>query len=49
MTGRDLIAMGYRPGPVFTEILRTVEDAQLGGEIATPEEARSLVLGRWGH
>jgi len=47
MTGEDLIAMGYRPGPLFKEILHTVEDAQLGGEIATPEEARSLVLKRW--
>ncbi len=47
MTGEDLIAMGYRPGPLFKEILGAVEDAQLGGEIATSGEARSLVLQRW--
>jgi len=48
LTGEDLIGMGYKPGPVFKEILHAVEDAQLGGEIATPGEARSLVRVRWG-
>ena len=48
LTGDDLIGMGYTPGPVFKEILHAVEDAQLGGEIATPEEARSLIRRRWG-
>jgi tRNA nucleotidyltransferase/poly(A) polymerase len=48
LTGNDLIGMGYKPGPVFKEILGAVEDAQLGGEIATPGEARSLVRKRWG-
>ncbi len=49
MTGEDLIGMGYTPGPLFKEILRAIEDAQLGGEIASPAEARSLVLKRWGN
>jgi tRNA nucleotidyltransferase/poly(A) polymerase len=48
LTGEDLIGMGYTPGPVFREILRAVEDAQLGGEVASAEEARCLVLKRWG-
>ena len=48
MTGTDLIGMGYAPGPVFREILRGVEDAQLSGEVASAEEARCLVLKRWG-
>jgi len=43
LTGRDLIAMGYRPGPLFKEILTQIETAQLDGEIATPEEARQFV------
>jgi tRNA nucleotidyltransferase/poly(A) polymerase len=47
LTGEDLIEMGYAPGPVFAEILRVVEDAQLCGEIATAGEARSLVRKRW--
>ena len=41
--GDDLIAMGYKPGPRFKEILTAVEDAQLEGRIRTKEEARGLV------
>jgi poly(A) polymerase len=48
LTGRDLIAMGFRPGPLFSDILGAVEDAQLNGEIKTAEDARILVTGRWG-
>jgi hypothetical protein len=40
--------MGFAPGPLFKEILRAVEDAQLGGEIAEAAEARDLVRMRWG-
>ena len=43
VTGRDLIAAGYQPGPVFNQILRAVEDAQLEGTIATADEAMRLV------
>ena len=48
LTGEDLIGMGYTPGPLFREILCVIEDAQLGGEIADAEAARSLVRKRWG-
>lgn len=48
ITGHDLIAMGFRPGPIFSEILKVVEDAQLDGEILTGDEARRLVMARWG-
>ena len=48
LTGKDLIGMGFAPGPVFKEILRAIEDAQLGGEIADAAEARGLVWKRWG-
>jgi poly(A) polymerase len=48
LTGEDLIGMGYIPGPVFREILRAVEDAQLSGEVSDAKEARGLVLKRWG-
>lgn len=47
LTGKDLIAMGYEPGPLFSEILRAVEDAQLEGRVASEEEARALVAARW--
>jgi len=43
LTGDDLIAEGYEPGPRFTEILDAVEDAQLEGRIRSAAEAMSLV------
>ena len=48
LTGRELIAAGYRPGPQFKPMLQAVEDAQLEGAIATPEEALALVQERFG-
>lgn len=48
VTGKDLIAMGFAPGPLFGQILTAVEDAQLDGRIASPEEARTVVLEGWG-
>jgi poly(A) polymerase len=46
--GDDLQAMGFRPGPLFTEILRSVEDAQLEGQLKTRKEAQEYVLERFG-
>jgi poly(A) polymerase len=43
ITGDDLIAAGYKPGPQFKELLTAVEDAQLEGSINTKEEAMELV------
>ncbi len=42
LTGRDLIAAGYKPGPIFKIILRAVEDAQLEGRIRDHQEAMSF-------
>jgi poly(A) polymerase len=42
ITGDDLIAMGFDPGPQFRSILTAIEDAQLEGRIRTSEEARQL-------
>mgnify|MGYP001217056888 CR=1 FL=1 len=39
LTGEDLIAAGYEPGPLFSRMLRAVEDAQLEGAAATREDA----------
>jgi len=49
VTGDDLTAAGYSPGPLFGTILRAVEDAQLNGEVATREEALAWVETRWGN
>jgi len=43
LRGRDLIAMGFTPGPIFQDILKQVEEAQLGGELVTREEAMAWV------
>ncbi len=43
LTGDDLIAMGYRPGPLVGKILEFVEDAQFEGRIGTSEAAAALV------
>jgi poly(A) polymerase len=47
LRGDDLIALGYEPGPIFKQILRTVEDAQLEGRISSREEALALVARRF--
>ncbi len=47
LTGYDLQELGFRPGPLFREILNAIEDAQLNGEIATAEEAKQLVISRF--
>jgi len=48
ITGRELIAAGYSPGPQFKEMLQAVEDAQLEGMIATEDAAMALVRERFG-
>jgi poly(A) polymerase len=47
ITGRELIAAGYEPGPGFKKMLRAVEDAQLEGTIGTVEEAMRLARERF--
>ena len=39
ISGRDLIAAGYSPGPAFAEALEAVETGQLEGQIQTAPEA----------
>ncbi len=48
ITGEDLIAMGFVPGPLFKEILTRVEDEQLEGRLAERDEAVEFVKGRYG-
>lgn len=43
VTGKDLIALGLKPGPQFSEIIRAVEDAILEGNIKTRQEALEFV------
>jgi hypothetical protein len=41
--GADLIRHGLTPGPEFSALLEQVRDAQLGGQIASKDEALLLV------
>lgn len=43
VTGDDLIAAGYMPGPRFKEILSAVEDGQLESRLRSKEEAMEFV------
>jgi poly(A) polymerase len=43
LTGDDLIAAGYEPGPLFKQILSAVEDGQLDSRLRDREEALSFV------
>jgi poly(A) polymerase len=39
ITGNDLIALGLKPGPIFSKILDAIKDDQLEQRITTKEEA----------
>lgn len=47
LTGKDLIALGYRPGPLFKHILDDVEAHQLDGTLNDKAEAESYVRRRF--
>jgi len=49
LTGDDLLEMGYKPGPLYSEILRSVEDAQLEGRIQSKEAAKIFVGQHYPH
>jgi len=48
VTGRDLIAAGYRPGTQFKEMLEAAEDAQLENIVSSRTEAMKLLRERFG-
>jgi len=43
LKGADLIAMGYKPGPQFKQILERLETEQLEGRLTSREEAEKWV------
>jgi poly(A) polymerase len=49
LRGRDLIAMGFSPGPNFHDILKEIEEAQLAGELASREQAIAWVNKHYGN
>ncbi len=46
ITGNDLIAENYQPGPLFSEILELVRDEQLDGNLSSREEALTWIRQR---
>jgi tRNA nucleotidyltransferase/poly(A) polymerase len=48
VTGDDLIAAGYAPGPDFSRMLEVAEDAQLEARIQSKEEGLQLVRSTFG-
>jgi poly(A) polymerase len=48
LNGHDLIALGHRPGPLFAEILRAVEEQQLERVLTTRDEALAWVRAHYG-
>jgi poly(A) polymerase len=48
LSGDDLLEMGYKPGPLFSKILRSVEDGQLEGQLSSREEAKDYVQREFG-
>ncbi|HVO92024.1 MAG TPA: CCA tRNA nucleotidyltransferase, partial [Terriglobales bacterium] len=49
LRGGDLIAIGLTPGPSFADILRQAEDAQLGGELSSRQEALDWLKRNYGN
>jgi poly(A) polymerase len=43
VTGRDLLALGWTPGPHFGAVLDAVQTAQLEGTLTTTEEALTWI------
>lgn len=43
ITGDDLLDLGYRAGPLFKQILQSVEDAQLEGKLVGRQQALEFV------
>ena len=48
LKGKDLIAMGFKPGPLFHDILERLNEAQLEGEIRTREQALEWLKKKYG-
>jgi putative nucleotidyltransferase with HDIG domain len=46
--GRDLVEMGFTPGPMFQEILSQVEELQLAGELVSRDAAMDWIRQHYG-
>lgn len=46
VTGKDLIKMGFKPGPIFGLILKDIEELQLEGTLEDTEAAIAFIIER---
>ncbi len=49
ITGHDVMALGYTPGPKIGEILKYIREKQIEGEIKSREEALQVLRDRFGN
>jgi hypothetical protein len=49
ITGYDVMALGYSPGPKVGEVLNFIRERQVEGEIKTREEALKVLSERFGN
>jgi tRNA nucleotidyltransferase (CCA-adding enzyme) len=47
--GRDLLEMGFKPGPLFTRMLDRLRDARLDGRVHSRDEELALIRKEYGH
>ena len=47
LNGDDLQELGYEPGKAFKEMLATLRDAQLDGDVHNRQEAIAFTIGRF--
>ena len=50
LTGKDLIALGVKPGPALGALLHEIRERQLADELTTPDAAQAWVInetGKW--
>ncbi len=47
LKGRDLKAMGFPPGPLYSRILNELLDARLNGQVRSRAEELEFVKARW--
>jgi poly(A) polymerase len=48
VTGHDLISMGWKPGPLFKEVLDAVQTRQLEGTLSSREDALAWIHSDFG-
>jgi len=49
LTGRDVLGLGFRPGPLIGKILHAIEDGQLEGTLTDRESALEMIKEKFGN